>query len=93
MASRKFIAGIRLWPPASGLASAPCSASSASASSSVRGQWYSNGAGFMDAAASRRSRSSRSSASSACRIIILATESSSRWPTAAIRPPTWRSDV
>ena len=39
-ASRKFIAGTRLWPPARTLASSPCSASSASASSSVCGREY-----------------------------------------------------
>ena len=37
VASLKFIAGMRLWPPASGLASEPCSASSESASSMVAG--------------------------------------------------------
>ena len=47
VASRKFIAGIRLCPPASGFASLPCSASSASASSSVAGRKYSNGAASL----------------------------------------------
>ena len=39
--------GTRLCPPASTLASSPCSASNAHTSSTVSGAWYSNGAGFM----------------------------------------------
>ena len=37
-ASRKFMAGTRLWPPASTLASSPCSCRSESASSTVSGR-------------------------------------------------------
>src|SRR4051812_38783047 len=38
--------GIRLWPPASSLASSPCCVSSRSASSSEVGARYSNAAGY-----------------------------------------------
>src|SRR5689334_2028650 len=38
--------GTRLCPPASGLASSPCSASSATTSATLSGAWYSNRAGF-----------------------------------------------
>ena len=55
LASRKFISGIRLWPPAStrGSASA-CSVSSPTASSRVVGAAYEKGGGFT--ATSRVSR-------------------------------------
>src|SRR5205085_185992 len=46
-ASRKFSRGTRLWPPASSLASPSYRTSSAMASSSVAGAWYSNFGGFM----------------------------------------------
>ena len=44
--------GTRLWPPASGLASSACSARSPTASATVSGAWYSNGAGFTGAPSS-----------------------------------------
>src|SRR3954452_17396359 len=47
-ASRKFIIGTRLWPPARILPSSRCSPRSASTSSSARGAWYSKSAGFID---------------------------------------------
>src|SRR5947207_10834177 len=46
-ANRKLSRGTRLWPPARTLASTPPAARAASASSSVRGATYSNGAGFI----------------------------------------------
>ena len=45
--SRSASIGTRLWPPASTLASSPCSASNAVTSASDSGAWYSNGAGFI----------------------------------------------
>ena len=47
-ASRSFMTGIRLCPPASTFASSPCSASSWRASSSESGRWYSNLDGSME---------------------------------------------
>src|SRR5450631_2613984 len=46
-ASRKFIVGIRLCPPARNFASSPCSALSASACASEVTAIYLKGAGFM----------------------------------------------
>jgi hypothetical protein len=46
-ASRKFIMGARLCPPAITLASSPSSPRRATASSTVSTRWYSNTAGFM----------------------------------------------
>src|SRR5688572_30718336 len=46
-ARRKFMAGIRLCPPARKRASAPCSALAASAAASESAAMYLNGAGFM----------------------------------------------
>src|SRR5213075_1201852 len=45
-ASRSFISGIRLWPPASSLASSPSWPSSVIASSRLDGLWYSNAVGI-----------------------------------------------
>src|SRR3954471_16521985 len=45
-ARRNASIGTRLCPPASTLASSPCSASSRTASTAVVGAWYSKGAGF-----------------------------------------------
>src|SRR5437764_915285 len=51
VARRSAIAGTRLWPPASTRPSrGPHSPSSASASSTVRGAWYVNAAGFTPSA-------------------------------------------
>src|SRR5438067_7722735 len=47
-ASRKFIAGTRLCPPARIFPSSPCMARSSSASSTVRGAKYLNETGFID---------------------------------------------
>src|ERR1044071_5258094 len=44
-ASRSFIIGSRLWPPAMIRASGPRRCSAAIASSTLRARWYSNGAG------------------------------------------------
>src|SRR5829696_2775141 len=46
-ASRRFMSGTRLWPPASTLASSPCSASSATHSSTERGAKYTKRDGFI----------------------------------------------
>ena len=53
-ASRKFIVGTRLWPPARNRASSPCSALSVRACSSEAGAMYLNGAGFMACAGQYR---------------------------------------
>ena len=44
-ASRSFIIGIRLCPPATSRVSGPCRASSAMACSTLVARWYSNWAG------------------------------------------------
>src|SRR5215217_9015037 len=46
--------GTRLWPPARTLPSGPTSASTASASSTVAGRWYSKAGGFMAASSRKR---------------------------------------
>src|SRR5262245_26582496 len=46
-ASRSFIAGIRLWPPASTFASSPYRLRSATASSTVDGRVYSKFEGYI----------------------------------------------
>ena len=46
--NRSASIGTRLCPPASTLASSPCSASSPHTSSIVSGAWYENGAGFTN---------------------------------------------
>src|SRR5262245_29733943 len=46
-ASRSFIIGIRLWPPARSLASSLCLPRRASASFTLVGAWYSNAAGYI----------------------------------------------
>src|SRR5258705_11646771 len=48
-ARRSFMAGSRLWPPASSLASSLWRPSRSSASLTVPGVWYSNWAGYMSA--------------------------------------------
>ncbi len=77
MASRKFIAGIRLCPPASGFASRVVGEQRERLRGFADGK-YSNGAGFMRRPSCASRRNSRFSASSACRIIIFATDSISR---------------
>src|SRR4051812_17942422 len=52
-ASRKFIIGARLWPPAMILASSPSSPSRSTASPTVSTRWYSNEAGFTSLLPSR----------------------------------------
>src|SRR5580704_3709086 len=48
LATRKFMAGIRLWPPASTIASASL-AKNFIASSTVLGAWYAKSGGFIAA--------------------------------------------
>src|SRR5882724_7054253 len=51
-----FMSGTRLWPPARSFASSPWRASRDTASGTVRGATYSNGAGFIEAGWSSRDR-------------------------------------
>src|SRR5581483_429292 len=56
--SRNASSGTRLWPPASSLASSPCSASRLTAWPRLSGRTYSNGAGFTGRRLLAQSRAS-----------------------------------